>query len=71
MSQTDEMLRDLRAGMGITPLDALNRYGCLSLSQRISELRRQGFIFSEEWVALPNKKRIKKFSLALEPPRAA
>lgn len=71
MTQVDAMLRDLRAGLGVTPLTALERYGCLSLSQRISELKGRGFIFSEGWVALPNKKKVKEFFLAFEPPQEA
>lgn len=67
MSVRERLLEDLRAGMSVTPLTALERYGCLSLSQRISELRAEGFVFVEETVTLPNKKKIKKFTLGLEP----
>lgn len=71
MSQKERMIQDMRKGHGVTPLDALTLYGCLSLSQRISELRKDGFIFIEQWVALPNQKRVKKFYLALEPLKEA
>lgn len=67
MNQSARIIEDLRRGEGVTPLTALERYGCLSLSQRISELRKRGFVFTEEWVGLPNGKRVKKFTLALEP----
>lgn len=38
-----EILRHLAKGHSLTPLTALNKFGCLSLSQRIGELKRQGW----------------------------
>lgn len=61
------MLEDFHAGLSVTPLEALSRYGCLSLSQRISELRDEGYLFAEEWVRTTTGKRIKSFRLVLEP----
>ncbi len=42
MSQNAEILRDLRRGKRITPLDALKAYGSLRLGARIFELRKRG-----------------------------
>lgn len=40
-SQRIKIQRWLAAGENITPLMALQKFGCMSLSQRIGELRRQ------------------------------
>ncbi|HEC61933.1 MAG TPA: hypothetical protein ENI27_06720 [bacterium] len=42
MTQLSSIRADLEAGKSITPLDALNRYGCFRLGARIWELRKQG-----------------------------
>lgn len=42
MSQHAMILRDLRRGKKITPLDALAAYNCLRLGARIYDMRRQG-----------------------------
>lgn len=41
MSQIKEILQSLREGP-ITPLEALDRHGCLRLAARIEELRQAG-----------------------------
>jgi hypothetical protein len=42
MTQTDAIRAHLRSGRGITPLQALDDYGCFRLAARIDELRREG-----------------------------
>jgi hypothetical protein len=37
------ILSDLERGETITPLDALNNYGCMRLASRIHDLKRDGF----------------------------
>lgn len=41
-TQTDRILAHMRRGRSITPLQALNRYGCFRLASRIFDLRRAG-----------------------------
>ena len=41
-SQREQIKQDLLAGKTITPIDALERYGCYRLAARISELRAEG-----------------------------
>ncbi len=62
MSQIAELEKYLEAGHGITPLGALEMFGCLSLSQRISELRQEGKQFEEKWLKIGGK-RIKQLFL--------
>ena len=42
MSQSKEILAALKHGDRITPIDALNRFGCMRLASRISDLKREG-----------------------------
>lgn len=42
MSQNMQILKALQAGDRITPIDALNRFGCFSLARRILDLKRMG-----------------------------
>ncbi len=42
MSQSTDILTYLEQGNHLTPLEALQMFGCLSLSQRITGLRKQG-----------------------------
>ena len=43
MSQADAILAHLKAGHSLTPLDALDRFGCFRLAARIDELRAAGY----------------------------
>lgn len=42
-SQRLEVLRTLAKGETLTPLQAFTRFNCLTLSQRVTELRDQGW----------------------------
>jgi len=41
-SQEDKILEYLKQGYTLSPLDALNRFGCFRLGARIFDLRKQG-----------------------------
>ena len=41
-TQRDSILQHLKRGDSITPIQALELYGCFALSQRIGELKRLG-----------------------------
>lgn len=43
MTQTDAILEHLLSGKSITPLEALNLYGCFRLAARIKDLRKLGY----------------------------
>jgi len=61
-TQNEQILRHLKRGRKITPLQALNLYGCLRLSGRILELREQGHPIKSEMVKV-NNKRVARYSL--------
>ena len=42
MTQTEMIRAHLQSGRDLTPIDALNYYGCFRLAARIKELRNQG-----------------------------
>lgn len=50
MTQNDAILRDLKRGKKITPLDALDRYGSMRLGARIFDLKKRGFPIVKETV---------------------
>ena len=43
MSQNQEILKHLKEGKTITPLDALREFGCFRLAARIYDLRCKGY----------------------------
>ena len=63
MSQNSD-IRDylLVAGNSLTPLEALQRFECISLGQRIYDLKKLGWQFSEEWER-HGKKKVKRFKM--------
>ena len=63
MSQNSD-IRDylLVAGNSLTPLEALQRFECISLGQRIYDLKKLGWQFSEEWES-HGKKKVKRFKM--------
>ena len=42
-NQRMKILKHLKCGLSITPVDALERYKCFRLAARISELREDGY----------------------------
>lgn len=55
MSQKAELLCALRDGEKLTPLNALIRYHTLALSQRMGELRRDGWAIKSEMIKVGEK----------------
>lgn len=54
-SQNEQILQHLKRGRKITPLDALNKFGCFRLAARISDLRKDGHIISTNNVTKEGK----------------
>jgi hypothetical protein len=61
MTQALSILNHLLAGGTLTPLESLNLFGCLSLSQRVGELKRQGFPITSKLVEVGHK-RVARYS---------
>jgi hypothetical protein len=58
MSQTEQILKHLKKGKKLNPLQALKLYGCFRLASRISELRKDGHLID----TIPTKKGKKVFA---------
>lgn len=48
-SQKQQILNDLSTGVRVTGLKAIKWYGCMKLSNRISELKNEGHRIYGEW----------------------
>ena len=55
MSQNKQILNYLLSGKKLTPLTALNKFGCFRLSARILDLRKQGYNIATENVTRKGK----------------
>ena len=64
MNQTKKTIQLLTKGW-LTALESAQQGGCLSLSQRVGELRRDGAVVLDRWVETKNGARIKSYKLLL------
>lgn len=64
MTQKTEILRFLKAGNPITPLDALNFFGCFRLAAVIFDLREEGHEIETEMVSNGNGKQFAEYTLS-------
>ncbi len=62
MSQRLDVLRTLAKGETLTPLQAFTRFGSLTLSQRVTELRNQGWPMQSRMIRVGSK-RVAQYSL--------
>jgi hypothetical protein len=60
-SQCDMILDHLQKGYSITPMEALNRFGCFRLGARIYDLRRQGYLIEDRLVNTSGGKRVAQY----------
>jgi hypothetical protein len=64
MSQSDAILAHLQAGNSLTPIEALQRFGCFRLAARVNDLRAAGHNVITHHLDLPNGKRVASYRLA-------
>jgi hypothetical protein len=62
-SQTDKILEWMLSGNTITPLEALNLFGCMRLGARIADIKKKGYIVYSEFVTTPSEKKVKRYHL--------
>lgn len=62
-TMTYELLMALKKGERLTPLSALERYRCFSLSQRMGELKRAGWPILTQMVPLHSGKKVAEYRL--------
>ena len=69
MTQNQKILRHLRDGKAITPLEALGLFGVYRLAARIGELRNAGHNIETTYKYDDNGRNYASYSLAPEPAR--
>ena len=62
-TQAHQILGYLRDGNRVTPIDALNLFGCFRLAARVCELRKAGWAISERKIKTSTGKRVAEYSL--------
>lgn len=62
MTMQDRLIELLKSEW-LTPLEALHKAGCMSLSQRAGDLGRMGMSIEKRWVDLPNGKRVMSYRI--------
>ena len=63
MSQNKQIADYLNKGKKLTPIDALNKFGCFRLAARIADLRNEGMSIVTKTIKLENKKQIAQYSI--------
>ena len=63
MSQNKQIADYLNKGKKLTPIDALNKFGCFRLAARIADLRNDGMNIVTRTIKLENKKQIAQYSV--------
>lgn len=64
LSQTDMILAYLRTGESITPIEALDLFGCFRLGARIADIKARGYLIHTEMVKdLSTGKRYARYSM--------
>jgi Helix-turn-helix domain len=63
MTQTQQILAHLKDGKTITPLEALNLYGCLRLAAVIFDIKKLGYDIHTKTVAVGQHKHVAEYSL--------
>lgn len=69
-TMTWDLLMALKNGERLTPLSALERYKCFSLSQRMGELRRAGWPIRSMMVKVNSGKSVACYWMGEEPQAA-
>ena len=62
-SQETQILRWLAQGYTITPLEALERFGCMALSQRIGRLKKRGWPIVKTTIVTKTGKRVAMYAI--------
>lgn len=56
MTQCEKILKFMQTHkLGITPLQAMDHFGCMRLTSRIHDLRNMGYLISSETVGVKNR----------------
>ena len=62
-SQESQILKYMQKGLGITPMHALNKFGCFRLSGRIYDLKQKGYDIETHRYITGSGKIVAKYTL--------
>lgn len=65
MSQAQSIASHLREGMSLTPMEALEKFGCFRLAARIKELRELGHPIGMKMIPTPGGARVAQYTRAV------
>jgi hypothetical protein len=63
MSQAKQIAAYLNKGRKLTPIQALEKFGCFRLAARIADLRNNGMSIVTKTIKLDNNKQIAQYSI--------
>lgn len=66
MTQKQDILEHMQAGGKLTPLEALSRFGCLSLAARVLDLRKDGYDISSKSLAVKKRTIVSQYWMEVE-----
>ena len=66
MTQEELILTHLKSGRSITPLEALELYGCFRLASRISDLKKKYPLKIEKTMVGNNGKKFASYSIGIK-----
>jgi hypothetical protein len=62
-TQSDQILSYLKLGRSLTPISALDKFGCFRLAARVNQLRNQGHQIRTRMVTIGKSVRVASYSL--------
>lgn len=62
-SQAEKILDYMLSGKAITPIEALDLFGCFRLGARIADIKAKGYLVYSEFITTPSGKRVKSYYL--------
>lgn len=65
-TQEAQILNHLQSGRSITPLEALTKFECMSLAQRIYDLKAAGYNVKREMVKLGKRKAVARYYMDVQ-----
>jgi len=63
MTQYERILKCLKSGQTLTPLEALERFGCLRLGARVYDMKKNGVPVKSEPIKVGERKWVARYSL--------
>ena len=63
MNQAEQILKHLKSGKSLTPLEALRKFNCLRLGARVYDLHKEGHRIDSELVETKSGKHVVQYTI--------